>query len=237
MPVTPCLTFYLWPPLKLFQLMSVLESDIYSHIITWSPDGKSFVFLDSNAFERIVLPSIFKVAKFDSFLRKVSSNNIINYRSCAAWVLFLRVNRICNGYGLLSFSKTFFSFSSSIDGGSPSVKHTVKLDALLTSTRYVHLLFFITWMQEVEVCGVQSVEITWKLPYSFPYYFDRNFSVTNLMQSLKWNVEVNRKPSMGMQPPWPWMPFIRVPPNLAETLEMLPFKTLFRMLFGSKYEG
>jgi osomolarity two-component system response regulator SKN7 len=64
--------------------MSVLESDIYSHIITWSPDGKSFVFLDSNAFERIVLPSIFKVAKFDSFLRKVSSNNIINYRSCAA---------------------------------------------------------------------------------------------------------------------------------------------------------
>lgn len=53
------------------KLMSVLNSDAYQTIITWSPDGKSFVFLDSNSFERVVLPSIFKVAKFDSFLRKL----------------------------------------------------------------------------------------------------------------------------------------------------------------------
>lgn len=52
--------------------MAVLNSDAYKRIISWSPDGKSFVFLDSNSFERVVLPSIFKVAKFDSFLRKVS---------------------------------------------------------------------------------------------------------------------------------------------------------------------
>lgn len=53
------------------KLMAVLNSDAYKTIITWSPDGRSFIFLDSNSFERVVLPSIFKVAKFDSFLRKL----------------------------------------------------------------------------------------------------------------------------------------------------------------------
>ena len=52
--------------------MAVLNSSDYTEIIAWSADGKSFIFLDSSSFERIVLPSIFKVAKFDSFLRKVS---------------------------------------------------------------------------------------------------------------------------------------------------------------------
>ena len=53
--------------------MAVLNSSDYTEIIAWSADGESFIFLDSSSFERIVLPSIFKVAKFDSFLRKVSA--------------------------------------------------------------------------------------------------------------------------------------------------------------------
>ena len=56
--------------------MCVLNSAAYHGIVSWSSDGKSFVFVDSNAFERVVLPSIFKVAKFDSFLRKVSASAI-----------------------------------------------------------------------------------------------------------------------------------------------------------------
>lgn len=52
--------------------MHALESGDYDDIIAWYPNGTAFVIIDPTSFENIVLPDIFKVAKFSSFDRKVS---------------------------------------------------------------------------------------------------------------------------------------------------------------------
>lgn len=99
--------------------MAVLNSSDYTEIIAWSADGKSFIFLDSSSFERIVLPSIFKVAKFDSFLRKVS-------------VLFFDVYFFML---LLFFSQKMSASHSYTDGVFQSAKHIAELVALPINTR------------------------------------------------------------------------------------------------------
>ena len=56
-------------PLK---LMQVLSDEEYSHIISWMPNGKSFVILRPKAFVSEVLPSSFKSAQYASFTRKLA---------------------------------------------------------------------------------------------------------------------------------------------------------------------
>jgi len=53
------------------KLMHALNCPTNAHIITWSPDGKSFIFIDRKAFEATILPVAFKDSKFASFLRKL----------------------------------------------------------------------------------------------------------------------------------------------------------------------
>jgi len=55
-------------PLK---LMKVLSNKRYRHVITWVPNGKSFVILDPKAFVSTILPQHFKSAKYASFTRKL----------------------------------------------------------------------------------------------------------------------------------------------------------------------
>ncbi len=96
--------------------MAVLNSSDYTEIIAWSADGESFIFLDSSSFERIVLPSIFKVAKFDSFLRKVSApfSHVLFFSLC-----FFSQN-VCTSY---------------TDGVFQSAKHIAELVALHINMR------------------------------------------------------------------------------------------------------
>ncbi len=58
----------------ILQLMYVLECGEYDDAITWDPTGLSFIIINPKAFEKRVLPEIFKEAKFASFQRKVRSN-------------------------------------------------------------------------------------------------------------------------------------------------------------------
>ena len=51
--------------------MSVLNDPANAPVVTWSTDGKYFIFIDRKGFESTVLPIAFKDSKFESFLRKV----------------------------------------------------------------------------------------------------------------------------------------------------------------------
>jgi hypothetical protein len=53
------------------QLMKVLSMKKYSHIITWTADGRSFIILRPNAFASEILPKFFKGSKYASFTRKL----------------------------------------------------------------------------------------------------------------------------------------------------------------------
>lgn len=53
------------------KLLYVLECGEYDDIITWAPNGLSFVITDTKQFEDMVLPEVFKEAKFASFQRKL----------------------------------------------------------------------------------------------------------------------------------------------------------------------
>lgn len=55
-------------PLK---LMQVLSDEHYSHVITWMPNGRSFVILRPKAFVSDILPKHFKSAQYASFTRKL----------------------------------------------------------------------------------------------------------------------------------------------------------------------
>ena len=51
--------------------MKVLSTKRYNHIISWTPDGKSFSILRPKAFATEILPNYFKEAKYSSFTRKL----------------------------------------------------------------------------------------------------------------------------------------------------------------------
>jgi len=53
------------------KLMDILSLEITSHIITWLPHGKSFIFLDQDQFAQDLIPSYFGKCQFASFLRKL----------------------------------------------------------------------------------------------------------------------------------------------------------------------
>ena len=53
------------------QLMYVLEHREFEDIITWSFNGQTFIIKDPKTFTENVLPPLFKIAKFESFQRKL----------------------------------------------------------------------------------------------------------------------------------------------------------------------
>lgn len=53
------------------KLMEILSSQNVSHIITWLPEGRSFVLLDEEKFADEVLPNYFNECKYTSFVRKL----------------------------------------------------------------------------------------------------------------------------------------------------------------------
>ncbi len=53
--------------------MQVLSSGRYDHIISWTPDGLSFVVKKPSLLVSDVLPLYFKEVKYTSFTRKVRS--------------------------------------------------------------------------------------------------------------------------------------------------------------------
>jgi len=55
-------------PLK---LMQILEDDEFSDIISWMPNGKTFIILRPKAFVNKVLPNNFKSVQYTSFTRKL----------------------------------------------------------------------------------------------------------------------------------------------------------------------
>eukprot|EP00551_Chaetoceros_affinis_P008331 CAMPEP_0203668848 /NCGR_PEP_ID=MMETSP0090-20130426/5381_1 /ASSEMBLY_ACC=CAM_ASM_001088 /TAXON_ID=426623 /ORGANISM="Chaetoceros affinis, Strain CCMP159" /LENGTH=510 /DNA_ID=CAMNT_0050533401 /DNA_START=77 /DNA_END=1609 /DNA_ORIENTATION=+ len=57
-------------PVRLMYLLEECQEE-FSSIFGWAPDGLSFIIYDSKQFEERVLPTIFKDAKFNSFLRKL----------------------------------------------------------------------------------------------------------------------------------------------------------------------
>jgi hypothetical protein len=54
-----------------WQLMQILSSGQHEHIISWTPDGLSFVVKKPSLLVSKVLPSYFKEVKFSSFTRKL----------------------------------------------------------------------------------------------------------------------------------------------------------------------
>ena len=54
------------------KLMSVLENDQLSDIITWLPHGRSFIILQKERFTSEVMPLYFEHSKFVSFTRKLN---------------------------------------------------------------------------------------------------------------------------------------------------------------------
>lgn len=56
-------------PLK---LMQVLADEQYSHIISWMPNGRSFVIIRPRSFVQEILPKHFKSAQYASFTRKLT---------------------------------------------------------------------------------------------------------------------------------------------------------------------
>ncbi len=47
------------------------ECKEFESIISWAPDGLSFIIHDKKELEEHVLPKLFKETKYNSFLRKV----------------------------------------------------------------------------------------------------------------------------------------------------------------------
>ena len=68
--------------------MYVLECGKYNHIVDWKLDTESnekhFIVYDIDAFTKTVLPTFFKVAKYDSFQRKLYRWGFIKTRRTRA---------------------------------------------------------------------------------------------------------------------------------------------------------
>jgi hypothetical protein len=54
------------------KLMTVLDNDQMSDIVTWLPHGKGFIILQKKRFASEVMPLYFKHSKFTSFTRKLN---------------------------------------------------------------------------------------------------------------------------------------------------------------------
>jgi len=63
------------------KLMYALDCGEYVNVICWSDDGKSFKIQDRSALEQVVLPQIFRVAKYSSFLRKLYRWGFVRLRN------------------------------------------------------------------------------------------------------------------------------------------------------------
>lgn len=107
--------------------MVILNTPDHKQIVSWSPDGKSFLFHDRKAFETVVLPGTFKDSKFDSFLRKVSHNAI---RVVPPLMMVLTTGTILhvfyNGFLTFFFVCVCVCVCSFTAGAFPNVKYTVK---------------------------------------------------------------------------------------------------------------
>ena len=53
-------------------LYNILSKPEHGSIITWLPDGRSWMVLDAGALEEKVIPQFFKHKKFSSFMRQVN---------------------------------------------------------------------------------------------------------------------------------------------------------------------
>ena len=51
---------------------SVLETPEFASIVSWAPDGRSFVIHDAHAFARQVLPGVYKHKNYVSFVRQLN---------------------------------------------------------------------------------------------------------------------------------------------------------------------
>jgi len=98
-------------PLK---LMYALECGDYNHIITWSvvDGGISFLIFDTSAFAKHVLPALFKVAKFDSFQRKLYRWGFVKERTRAS------INTMMS-FSHPSFRKSDFALASKMTCSGP----------------------------------------------------------------------------------------------------------------------
>jgi hypothetical protein len=55
---------------KLFDILE--ENSCYSHLISWQPDGNSFLIKKVNEFSEIVLPKYFKHSNIQSYIRQLN---------------------------------------------------------------------------------------------------------------------------------------------------------------------
>lgn len=69
--VTPPLLAHPFP----VKLHALLESQRYESIISWQPDGKSFIVQNTQEFVRLILPTHFNQTKLKSFQRQLSFYN------------------------------------------------------------------------------------------------------------------------------------------------------------------
>ena len=58
-------------PLKLFEMLSLVDRDGFAHIVSWQPHGRCFVVHKPNEFKAI-LPRYFKLSKVASFQRQLN---------------------------------------------------------------------------------------------------------------------------------------------------------------------
>jgi len=54
------------------QLMVILDSDEYSDVLTWMPDGKAFTIVEPKRFTKELMPRFFNIRNMSSFVRKLT---------------------------------------------------------------------------------------------------------------------------------------------------------------------
>jgi len=59
---------------KLHRLLEEAEQQSFDHIVSWLPDGTSFIIRDADAFCTNIMPLYFNQTKFKSFTRQVCGN-------------------------------------------------------------------------------------------------------------------------------------------------------------------
>lgn len=54
------------------QLMSILDDEEYTDVVTWMPDGKAFTIRDPKRFTKELMPKFFSIRNMSSFVRKLT---------------------------------------------------------------------------------------------------------------------------------------------------------------------